>query len=237
MGTSMTSRSGSEAGRLDVTEAPNISAAAIPSPSLSDARTFFLATLAGRADRTRRTYATALDRLQDFLTERGLSTETPTRDLPADLLEGFYLWCVRRYGKASRSCLTYLAGARAFCRFLDRHEIGPDSYARLQAGLEQVLARHPYRTPRVDDQIPAMHLYVESQPLPIERPALLTALRDRAILRVLYTTAVRRDEAVRLNRDDVADGRASQALITGKGDKERVIFFDPTTMAAIKRYL
>jgi integrase/recombinase XerC len=237
MGTSMTSRSDSDVGQLDVTAAPNASASLSSAPSLSDARTFFLGTLAGRADRTRRTYATALDRLQDFLAERGLSTEAPTRDLPADLLEGFYLWCVRRYGTASRSCPTYLAGARAFCRFLDRHEIGPDSYARLEAGLSQVLGRHRYRTPRVDDQIPAMLVHIESQPLPVERDALLTALRDRAILRVLYTTAIRRDEAVRLNRDDVADGRASQALITGKGGKERVIFFDQPTSAAIRRYL
>jgi integrase len=202
-----------------------------------DARAQFLGTLAGRAERTRRTYATALDRLEDFLAERGVGADTSTLDLPRDLLEGFYLWCVRRFGTASRSCLTYLAGVRAFCRFLDRHQLGPDSYARLQAGLEQVLARHPYRTPRVDDQIPAMLVHVESQPLPVERTALLTALRDRAILRILYTTAIRRDEAVRLNREDVSDGRAAQALITGKGGKERVIFFDPPTMAAIRRYL
>ena len=166
--------------------------------SLALARAQFLATLAGRAERTRRTYATALDRLADFLAERGISPRPSTRDLPRDLLEGFYLWCVRRYGTASRSCPTYLAGVRAFCRFLDRHQLGPDSYARLEAGLAQVLARHRYRTPRVDDQIPG-----DARPHRVAaaarraRGALLTALRDRAILRVLYTTAIRRDEAVR----------------------------------------
>ena len=205
--------------------------------SLLDARGLFLGSLAGRAPRTQRTYATALDRLADFLAERGVPPTTPTRQLPRDLLEGFYLWCVKRFGTASRSCPTYLAGARAFCRFLDRHQLAPESYARMQAGLEQVLARHPYRTPRIDDQIPNMLLHLESTPLPLERSALLAALRDRAILRVLYTTAVRRDELVRLNREDVSDGRASQALITGKGSRERVIFFDQATMAAIKRYL
>ncbi|MCC7372388.1 MAG: tyrosine-type recombinase/integrase [Chloroflexi bacterium] len=205
--------------------------------SLTEARALFAGSLVGRAPRTQRTYATALDRLVDFLAERGIPPETPTRTLPRDLLEGFYLWCVRRYGTASRSCPTYLAGARAFCRFLDRHQLAPDSYARLQAGLEQVLARHPYRTPRIDDQIPSMLLHLESEELPLEQTARLAALRDRAILRVLYTTAVRRDELVRLNREDVADGRASQALITGKGSRERVIFFDRATMDAIKRYL
>jgi integrase/recombinase XerC len=231
MGTSTTSRPDSDDSQIDRTSGES------SAPSLANARLYFLHSLAGRAERTRRTYATALDRLTDFLAERGIDADTSTCDLPRDLLEGFYLWCVRRYGTASRSCPTYLAGARAFCRFLDRHQFGPDSYARLEAGLAQVLARHRYRTPRVDDQIPAMLVHIESQSLPVDRAELLTALRDRAILRVLYTTAIRRDEAVRLNREDVADGRASQALITGKGGKERVIFFDPPTSTAIRRYL
>src|SRR3954454_2248194 len=217
MGTSTTSPCGSKSSSLDRMSGDGAPSETNPATSLANARIYFLHSLAGRAERTRRTYATALDRLADFLAERAIHADTSTRDLPRDLLEGFYLWCVRRYGTASRSCPTYLAGARAFCRFLDRHQLGPDSYARLEAGLAQVLARHRYRTPRVDDQIPAMLVHLESQPLPIERAALLTALRDQAILRVLYTSAVRRDEAVRLNREDVADGRAAQALITGKG--------------------
>jgi len=208
-----------------------------PTLSIADARLQFLASLTGRSERTQRTYATALDRLAEHLAERGIGPDAPTTALPLDLLEAFYLWCVRRYGTSSRTVPTYLAGARAFCRFLDRYGLSPAGYERLKAGLEQVQARQPYRTPRVDDRVPAMLVYLEAQPLPPEREARLAALRDRAILRVLYTTAIRRDETVRLNREDVADGRSSQALITGKGGRERVIFFDPPTMQAIQRYL
>jgi integrase/recombinase XerC len=205
--------------------------------SIRAARDRFLASLAGRSERTRRTYATALDRLAEQLAERDVNIEAPTTELPPDLLEAFYLWCVRRYGASSRTCPTYLAGARAFCRFLDRYGLSAVGYERLKAGLEAVLARQPYRTPRVDDRVPTMLVHLEAQPLPTEREARLAALRDRAILRVLYTTAIRRDETVKLNREDVADGRASQALITGKGNRERVIFFDQPTMAAIQRYI
>jgi integrase len=205
--------------------------------SIREAREQFLASLAGRAERTRRTYATALDRLAEQLAECGIGQDAPASTLPLDLLEAFYLWCARRYGPTSRTCPTYLAGARAFCRFLDRHGLSPAGYERLKAGLEEVTARQPYRTPRVDDRVPQMLVHLESQPLPTEREARLAALRDRAILRILYTTAIRRDEAARLNREDVADGRATQALITGKGQRERVIFFDEPTMQAIQRYL
>jgi len=210
---------------------------AISTISIAEARSLFLGSLAGRSERTHRTYATALDRLAEHLAERDIGSDEPTSTLPSDLLEAFYLWCVRRYSASSRTVPTYLAGARAFCRFLDRHALSAVGYERLKAGLEQVLARQPYRTPRIDDRVPTMLVHLEEQPLPIDREARLAALRDRAILRVLYTTAIRRDETVRLNREDVADGRSSQALITGKGGRERVIFFDPPTMAAIQRYL
>src|SRR5436190_18839232 len=122
--------------------------------SIAEARERFLASLAGRAERTQRTYATALDRLAEQLAERGIGLDAPTSELPLDLLEAFYLWCARRYGASSRTCPTYLAGARAFCRFLDRHGLSAAGYERLKAGLEQVAARHPYRTPRVDGRVP-----------------------------------------------------------------------------------
>jgi len=62
-------------------------------------------------------------------------------------------------------------------------------------------------------------------------------LRDRAILQTLYATALRRQELSRLNRTDVRDGRAREGLVTGKGDKERVVFFDDGSLAAIRAYL
>jgi site-specific recombinase XerD len=48
---------------------------------------------------------------------------------------------------------------------------------------------------------------------------------------------MRRDEVSRLDRFDVQDGWGDRALITGKGEKERVVFFDATTQAAIRAYL
>src|SRR5689334_5091408 len=101
--------------------------------SIGEAREQFVASLAGRSERTRRTYATALDRLSEHLAEAGLGPDEPTSALPRDLLEGFYLWCVRRYGAASRTVPTYLAGVRALCRFLDRHGLSAVGYEQLKA--------------------------------------------------------------------------------------------------------
>ena len=40
-----------------------------------------------------------------------------------------------------------------------------------------------------------------------------------------FATGMRREEAARLDRVDLDDGWATQAIIRGKGDKERVVFF------------
>ena len=48
---------------------------------------------------------------------------------------------------------------------------------------------------------------------------------------------MRRGEVAALNRADVGDGRLDEAIITGKGEKERVVFFDEPALAAIRAYL
>jgi integrase/recombinase XerD len=65
----------------------------------------------------------------------------------------------------------------------------------------------------------------------------LELLRDRALLATLYATGMRRQELSSLNRADIQDGRSFEGLITGKGDKERVVFFDAEALAAIRAYL
>ena len=48
---------------------------------------------------------------------------------------------------------------------------------------------------------------------------------------------MRREEVANLTRADVQDGHAREALITGKGSKERLVFFDDQALAAIRAYL
>jgi integrase len=48
---------------------------------------------------------------------------------------------------------------------------------------------------------------------------------------------MRRAEVAQLERADLDDGWRDQALVTGKGEKERVVFFDQPTLESIRRYL
>jgi integrase len=48
---------------------------------------------------------------------------------------------------------------------------------------------------------------------------------------------MRREEVSRLDRDDLEDGRRGEALITGKGDRERVVFLSDEALASVREYL
>jgi site-specific recombinase XerD len=217
----------------------------MPAPPVGTAVRAFLATLAGKSPRTERTYAAALARLQAFLAAEGLDANlVPTDALPATVLEGFYTWLVGQYGRERRATVTtYLAGARAFVAFLDRRRLlAPDVSAEQMRGqLREVVARVPYKTPRIDRGLPLIVLEADRQPLPPaggkHQRQRLELLRDRAILHTLFATGMRREEASRLNREDLDDGWSRQALITGKGSKERVVFFTDEALAAIRAYL
>ena len=62
----------------------------------------------------------------------------------------------------------------------------------------------------------------------------LSALRDRAMLELLFSTGLRVSELTNLNRD--LDLSRDEFSIRGKGEKVRVVFLSPAAKAAIKAY-
>src|SRR5919198_1689323 len=116
-----------------------------PAPAVDRAVAAFLATLGGKSPQTARTYATGLARFQEFLDQEGLPPAVvPTDALPATILEGFYGWLVRGYGRERRATvMTYLAGARAFAAFLDRRGLlAPETtFEQMRGHLREVVAK------------------------------------------------------------------------------------------------
>ena len=64
----------------------------------------------------------------------------------------------------------------------------------------------------------------------------IKALRDRAILELLFSTGLRVSELCALNRDAV-DLKKDEFSVRGKGDKVRVVFLSDSAKKAIKDYL
>ena len=98
-------------------------------------------------------------------------------------------------------------------------------------------APYPARIP--DPRLPLVVLHYDRLNLPTAvKPAdkrqRLILLRSRAIVHVLYSTAGRLSEVARLDRSAVGEGLAEQAIIIGKGNKKRTLFFTKEARAAIR---
>jgi site-specific recombinase XerD len=223
-----------------------------PAISVEDAIEAYLTSIGARTSASRKTYRSGLRRFEEHLRSAGLPPSTTrTVVLPAEVLEHFHTWLVRVYGRERTSTITtYIGAARSFVRFLARRRQGPTdaTFEEMKAALADVMPRVTYRAVRVDNRLHEIVQLVESLPLPPElddfgrrlpklRAQRLVVLRDKAMLRVLFTTGMRRAEVVSLDRADLEDGWAKQALIRGKGEHERIVFFDEPTLALIRAYL
>ena len=200
--------------------------------------------LRGKSAQTRRTYGTGFRIFAEYLAESGISVEDDsTAVLQPNSLEQFYLWLVDRHGRRRTSTInTYMSAARSFLRYLARNDLCPQ--ISLERALEQgraVAVKNVYRAPRIEGNLALLVDFAASMSLPQPGqgdPNLrLRLLRDRAMLSTTFCTGMRRDEVVGLNRRDVGDGHNAEAIITGKGGKERVAFFDDETLAHIRRYV
>ncbi len=204
----------------------------------------FLGSLHGKSPRTFDTYQTGLARYRAFLLQRGQLEAWQPRALGPSSLEDFYTWLVRQHGREHRATVsTYSAALRAFVRFLARRGLLDRgvTYEQMRENARQVAGRGSYKSPRIDRRLPLLVTHVLELPLPPPEQRggarRLEVLRDRALVLTLFCTGMRREEVARLRRVDVEEGWADRALITGKGEKERVVFFDEITQQAIRTYL
>ena len=61
-------------------------------------------------------------------------------------------------------------------------------------------------------------------------------IRDLAMIDLLSSTGVRVGELVKINREDI-DFHERQCVVLGKGNKERIVYFNARTKIHLKRYL
>ena len=61
-------------------------------------------------------------------------------------------------------------------------------------------------------------------------------IRDLALIDLLASTGMRVGELVKLNREDI-DFQNRECIVTGKGDKQRKVYFDARTKIHLQRYL
>ncbi|HZU75611.1 MAG TPA: site-specific tyrosine recombinase XerC [Dehalococcoidia bacterium] len=92
--------------------------------------------------------------------------------------------------------------------------------------------------PKLDWRLPRTTLTAEEAELVLHQPNLLDplGLRDRAILEVFYSTAIRRMELVNLLVWDVDSKRGTLFIREGKGRRDRVVPISERALTWVERY-
>ena len=136
-----------------------------------------------------------------------------------------YLAGLRRRGLGSRSIARHLSAVRGLYRFLlDAGRIRRDPTEHLDS------PRPARRLPRTLSQADAAAL-VEAPDT--SRP---DGRRDRALLELLYGSGLRASEALGLRVEDV-NFAAGYVMVTGKGDRQRLVPAGSHALEWIRRYL
>ncbi|HUO50355.1 MAG TPA: site-specific tyrosine recombinase/integron integrase [Candidatus Paceibacterota bacterium] len=147
--------------------------------------------------------------------------------LTEQVVREFRLWLNRQPGVSGdmkkKTQNYYLIALRAFLKYLRKHNIQSLDPERIE------LAK---TSPRDLDLITADEL---NRLMKAPTGESLQALRDRAILELLFSTGLRVSELCSLNSD--LDLSRDEFAIRGKGDKVRVVFLSSSAKKAIAEYL
>lgn len=177
----------------------------------------------GRSAHTVRAYLADVNDLQEFCVDRGI-------DAPGAIdLATLRAWLASATSAGlSRSTIARRsASARAFTAWCHRR------------GMSAVDPGHRLVSPRVGNRLPTV--LDQSQAIQVLEHAgrhdgSPRAIRNAAILEVLYGTAIRVSELCGLDVDDVDAGNRTLRVI-GKGDKERVVPYGLPAQRAIDSWL
>jgi integrase/recombinase XerD len=189
-----------------------------PTPAPDPAVDGFLALLAARrAPRTVDAYRRDLADLASYLREKPATAR-------AEQLEG-WLADLRSRGQAPASIARRAAAARSFYRHLVALGLRADNPA---ADID--LPRRRTRLPRT------LSLSEVERLIDAANGVTPRALRDRALVELLYGAGLRVGEAVGLERGGV-DLTNRFVRCVGKGDKERIVPLGRQAVEALRRYL
>lgn len=180
----------------------------------------YLSVEKGLSANTLEAYRRDLSQFNDYLQEnQGINLLEVTKDHIIN-----YINYLRSLGKENSSVARSMSSLRSFSRFL------------VLEGLRQEDPTENMRTPRGWKRLPDTLAKQQVHSLLLNSRGDRFALRDRAILELLYSSGLRASELTELNINDV-NFNAGYILVTGKGSKQRVVPVHDTALEAIKVYM
>ncbi len=217
-------------------------------PTIEETIADFLHDLAvGQSDQTVQTYSQGLARFKEFLDtiDNPLTSAASTLSVDRALQCAQWLSQERQTptGKIAKATLrTYLASISQFYSYLLRErliDLSASDLERMRDAFRKYRRGYSRPLPKLPPDQAVQALLAASRRVPPQpkKPRLeLARLRNIAILEALRASGMRVGELVRLKRDDL-DHRVHSARVTGKGEKERIVYFDDAAWRAIQAYL
>lgn len=187
---------------------------------LTDEFLLYLSAVRGLSENTVKGYGNDLSQLHDFL--------TPELDVKSVTRENLML-CIGQLSKQKKSAATvnrFIAAVRTL--FAYAKKLG---YIEKNPSLEMKTVKLPKRVPNFMTTSEVNELCNE----PVKEE-LLWASRDHALFLMLYSSGCRASELVGLKLSDFMDGGRS-AIVTGKGNKQRKVYFATEARKALAEYL
>ncbi len=187
---------------------------------LTDEFLLYLNAVRGLSDNTCLGYKNDLAKLMEFL--------TPTLDITSVTKENLLL-CIGQLSKQKMSAASvnrFIAAVRTMFAYAKKFD-----YIQKNPALELKTVKLPKKMPRFMTQGEVNELC--SEPVTKE---LLWGNRDLALFKMLYSSGCRVSEITNLALGDFREDYSS-ALVTGKGNKQRIVYFDKSSVAALKLYL
>ncbi len=203
------------------------------SPAIDD----FLSSISGKSDNTRDAYHSGLNKFVGVIGDADVTALT--------------LDHIIRFAAAIKACSVrtrhlYLVAVRRFYRWLIETralELDAADAVRL-GGLVRDLLPRASSLPHAasEDVISALLRAADHAPELAQnacagdkRRADLQRLRDLALLHALRSSGMRIGELLHLHRGDLDTAKLA-AVVTGKGNKQRVVYFDDAAWSALQSY-
>ncbi|MEY4276229.1 MAG: hypothetical protein RIS26_692 [Actinomycetota bacterium] len=184
----------------------------------------------GMAKNTLAAYARDLARYRNYLEELGISRP---EEITKQHIAAFGEQLVSKYGLKASSVARVLSGVRGLHRFWLMEQVTTgDSASTIKP--PSSAKRLPKAIPLADVE----RLLAEAGPDPQDESAMAlngVAVRDRALLELLYATGARVSEVINLDLDDLVD--PTLVRLFGKGSKERFVPVGSYAQRALSNYL
>ena len=178
----------------------------------------------GRSVKTVESYELYLNRFIEFAGD-----ELKPAQINYELLRKYRLWLNRHKNERGEELSTitqtyHLIALRGFLKYLSRRDIKSLDPSRIDLP----------KTSR--KQVTFLHHDEVKRMLEAASNSGSTALRDRAIVELLFSGGLRVSELVSLNRDHI-NLKRREFTVRGKGSKDRPIFISQSCAEAVKNYL